>query len=398
MTSESTAATILPALRAYYESNALAEGVEGAENKTDLISDPNMEVTYNSTAHTFGAWQVFSQVDGNIQLLSNESFTDGDGNSNYKYADIWKSDNNAGIQQTISNLPAGKYMLTVTARANTTANATFWVFAGNQSAAIQRIGNTGGVFDRGWNDTSVEFTLSETSDVNIGVQSGNGRDLWWSATRFRLVKFPTPEVTISESDDAVPTAQPLANVTLTRTLSSEYWNTFSVPFNAAIPEGWTVKEFESVEENTINFTTASTFKAGEPYLVKPSTTVINPEFSNVIVENTEGKFMGDGDYKFAAQIYNKSLATDGTIAYLSTDGSIKKLTSGGIKGLRAYFIIPAGSNPDNARIAFTDGDQTGIKDSFVEATNDNRVYDLQGRQVKAVKKGIYVVNGKKVIK
>ena len=49
-------AAIKRAYRKYIESNALAEGVTGAENKTNLISDPNMEVTYDATEHTFGAW------------------------------------------------------------------------------------------------------------------------------------------------------------------------------------------------------------------------------------------------------------------------------------------------------------------------------------------------------
>ena len=47
---------IISAYRQYVESNAMAEGVAGAEDKTFLISDPNMDVTYDGTNHTFGAW------------------------------------------------------------------------------------------------------------------------------------------------------------------------------------------------------------------------------------------------------------------------------------------------------------------------------------------------------
>ena len=384
------------ALRAYYESNAMAEGVTGSENMT--ISDPNMEVTYNSTNHTFGAWQVFSQTDGTISLKTenDEPLTDSEGNK-YKYADIWKSDNNGGIKQSI-NLPAGKYLLTVAGRAQNATDATFVLFAGNNSIDIPRMNNTGGVFGNGWNDVSLQFNVLTQSDVEIGVVSGNGKTMWWGATRFRLVKLESP-VEISENSTNIPDAAENKIVTLKRTLSASYWNTFSVPFDMEIPEGWTVKEFDSVggdENNIINFKEATTIEAGVPYLVKPTSNVENPTFEGVTIENTEGETIGTGDYKFAAQIYNKALATNGTIAYLATDGTIKKLTSGGIKGLRAYFIIPAGST--GARIAFTDGDQTGIKDTVRETTYDNRVYDLQGRQVKAVKKGIYVVNGKKVIK
>jgi hypothetical protein len=166
----------------------------------------------------------------------------------------------------------------------------------------------------------------------------------------------------------------------------------------SIPDGWTVKEFDSVDENVINFKDATTIKAGEPYLVKPNIDVVDPSYNNKIVENTAGNIKGEGDYKFAAQIYNKSLATDGTIAYLATDGKIKKLTSGGLKGLRAYFIIPAsGATP--ARINFIDDETTGI--SRIENSElriENSVYNLQGQRVNKAQKGLYIKNGKKVVK
>ncbi len=204
------------------------------------------------------------------------------------------------------------------------------------------------------------------------------------------------EVTINE-DKENAFIETYANVTLQRTLSASYWNTFSVPFDMAIPTGWTVKEFESAEDNVLNFKDAQGIVAGKPYLVKPETDYTGGTFEGVIVKSTEGITEGKGDYKFAAQIYNKELATDGTVAYLATDGKIKKLTSGGIKGLRAYFIVPAKANIANARIAFIGDETTGIS----EVKNQNNVegvYDLNGRRVQTLKKGIYVVNGKKVVK
>ena len=235
------------------------------------------------------------------------------------------------------------------------------------------------------------FKTGAAGNYVFTLNASSGRPTFGGVT---IVKAVT--VDVDEEATEAPTAGSYEIATLKRTLSADYWNTFSVPFDMDIPEGWTVKEFDSAEDNVIIFKDAESIVAGKPYLVKPETTATNPTFEGVTIgESVEAQTMGDGDYKFAAQIYNKSLDITGTIAYLSTDGTIKKLTSGGIKGLRAYFIIPADGN---ARIAFIDGDQTGINDTVRETTNDNRVYDLQGRQVKAVKKGIYVVNGKKVIK
>lgn len=234
---------------------------------------------------------------------------------------------------------------------------------------------------------------------NYVLTLANGGNTWM--TGVSLVKAVPEDVTIDEAANEAPAANDFANVTLTRTLKGGIWNTFSVPFDAAIPEGWTVKEFTSAEENTLNFTAANSIVAGVPYLVKTSADVVNPTFEGVAVQATEGETVGETDYKFAAQIYNKGLAYDGTVAYLSTDGTIKKLASGGIKGLRAYFIIPANANPEApARIAFVDeGGTTAIESVASETVNaENGIYDLQGRRVNAAKKGLYIINGKKVVK
>lgn len=42
-------------------------------------------------------------------------------------------------------------------------------------------------------------------------------------------------------------------------------------------------------------------------------------------------------------------------------------------------------------------DVTGIDNVKVETSKDNIVYDLQGRRVSQPAKGIYIVNGKKVL-
>ncbi len=252
-----------------------------------------------------------------------------------------------------------------------------------------------------WKVVTKRFKTGVAGDYVLTL--ANDGNTW--ITNVSLVKEGAIDITFSENATAAPEADPLANVTLTRTLSADYWNTFSVPFNAAIPDGWTVKEFDSTDGYIIKFKNAESIVAGRPYLVKPASNVVNPTFDNVTVESTEGVTMGEGDYKFAAQIYNKELATNGTstIAYLSTTTDaygqvIKKLTSGGIKGLRAYFIVP--TSGVSARILFMEeGETTGINsiDNGQLIMDNGAVYDLQGRKVQNPKRGMYIINGKKII-
>ena len=72
-----------------------------------------------------------------------------------------------------------------------------------------------------------------------------------------------------------------------------------------------------------------------------------------------------------------------------------------IKGLRAYFII--NGNGGQAKINFGDDETTGIENIVTPTVISNqKVCNLNGQYVgndlKAMPKGIYIVNGKKVIK
>ena len=394
---------ILSAYRKYVESNAMAEGITGAETIT--INEPRFagltSDDIDATNWKIGtAWTITGQNNGSISFNTTNSLTDGDGNTDYQYVRIQKTDNNGGIKQTV-NLAPGKYLMTVATRCQSGQGAKFEAFAGGVWVDAPQNNNVGGVYGNGWDDTSVEFYVTETSDVEFGVSSNWGKNIWWTATRFRLVKLPTPEVTISQDATTAPEPAGYANVTLTRTLKGGQWNGFSVPFGFTVAgsalDGASVKEFDSVDENTITMKDATEIVAGEPYLVKPaSADIVNPTFSGVSVTNPEEAVKGTGDYKFAAHLYNTSLATDGSVAYVSTtDSSIKKLTSGSIKGMRSYFQVPTTSTA-RALVLKLDGETTAIMDVKGDIVEGN-IYNVAGQRVKNAGKGLYIVNGKKVV-
>ena len=292
------------------------------------------------------------------------------GNTIYKLTVSYRShENNSNTDLTVSVLNAEDGLAAT-------------VFAGNSSTSE-------------WKTITQRFRTGAAG--NYVLTLANGGNTWM--TNVSLVKEnEAADITIAETATSKPQADPLANVTLTRTLSASYWNTFSVPFDATVPDGWEVKEFDSFDENVISFTDATSFVAGVPYLVKPATDVVNPTFDGVTVKATEGETVVNGGLTFAAQIYNKSLATDGTIAYLATDESVKKLTSGGIKGLRAYFVLPSGTEVKALVINLGD-EETGINSiDNGQLTIDNaKIYNLAGQRVSKAQKGLYIVNGKKVI-
>ena len=62
---------------------------------------------------------------------------------------------------------------------------------------------------------------------------------------------------------------------------------------------------------------------------------------------------------------------------------------------KAYFTLPATENAV-AFYGFDWAGTTGIENVEVENAS-NVIYDLTGRQVNAVERGIYIINGKKVL-
>ncbi len=83
-------------------------------------------------------------------------------------------------------------------------------------------------------------------------------------------------------------------------------------------------------------------------------------------------------------------------------GSFVKINPGTIAANKAYLPIPTTDVPSAARLAIVFSDETTGISETVQPTqhNDSTVYDLQGRKVDSLQgsvKGLYIVNGKKVL-
>ena len=194
-------ADYIKAVRSLVESNALAEGVEGATNYTESIKNANAEALDGWTT-------ALGEINkGAIKVLNNEPFTDAEGNSTHSYFDGGSWNDNAWdvtFSQDVT-LPKGKYLLTATSRASVDITS-FALFAGEARAEMKHVGASGELFDRGWNDNSVEFEVTEDDAVvNLGVQGVTDKQhQWMSFTRFRLVKIGevapvAPEIPVVEN-------------------------------------------------------------------------------------------------------------------------------------------------------------------------------------------------------
>lgn len=261
-------------------------------------------------------------------------------------------------------------------------------------------------------------TLFSLSTIKVGSGEGNNQE---SRAKYNYISvvtndYQTATVTSSNTLDEVTVnsfnAQNDVDVQLKRSLSPAHWNSFCVPFTISadvIAEkfgaGTLVYTFGSMNGNVMNFAPSTTIEAGKPYIVKPTQEVVDPSFTGVNIEATAAKKVGADGY-FMQGIYSAKtdLTTDGTNLFLGDGNKFYKpagATTARMKGLRAFFIVPQGTNLAALR-ANIDGATTAIDEltTVVEQPTDNRIYNLQGQFVGTSFEGlhgVYVQNGKKVL-
>lgn len=263
------------------------------------------------------------------------------------------------------------------------------------------------------NQYSTLFSLS-TIKVGSGENNQNSR------AKYNYISVVTNDyqaatATSSNTLDEVTVnsfnAQNDVDVQLKRSLTPTQWNTFCVPFAISadvIAEkfgaGTLVYTFGSMNGNVMNFVASTTIEAGKPYIVKPTNTVVNPTFTGVNIEASAPVKLGENGFFMQGTYGAKTdLLDDGTNLFLGEGNKFYKPAKGStkMKGMRAYFIVPQGTNLAALR-ANIDGATTAIDEltTVVEQPTDNRIYNLQGQFVGTSFEGlhgVYVQNGKKVL-
>lgn len=260
-------------------------------------------------------------------------------------------------------------------------------------------------------------TLFSLSTIKVGSGEGNNQE---SRAKYNYISVATnnysagtPIVSNTLDEVTVNTfnAQNDVYVQLKRTLTPTQWNTFCVPFTISadvIAEkfgaGTLVYTFGSMNGNVMNFKASTTIEAGKPYIVKPTKEVVDPIFTGVNIVASDPVKSGENGFFMQGTYGAKTdLLDDGTNLFLGEGNKFYKPAKGStkMKGMRAFFIVPQGTNLAALR-ANIDGATTAIDEltTVVEQPTDNRIYNLQGQFVGTSFEGlhgVYVQNGKKVL-
>lgn len=338
---------VIASLRAYYESHAAAESIDGAVDMTSAIT--NATDPANNDGWTW--------TGNKNDPKSNESWTDVDGTTDHSYFDggNWGANSwTTTMEQTI-NIPAGKYLLT--AKARSAANVTFTMAAAGESVELPHAGNAGNVFHNGWGDASVEFETNGDPVTILVTASSNTLHEWFSISDFRLVQLEEIEVPMADEDDyaaLTEAIQPFMNAELGFD-EGEY-----APYNN-VEAILLAEEIANLDEEKIaNKEYTKEYIQGLTAAVNATTIVANEtevnaiydgEFANTEANATSGDINLPGWTKVQGiRLLVKDEATDPGLAY--TDGKAAVFSWGGT--------------------TLTYGEQTG----YTMLLNEGEVYEL----------------------
>lgn len=178
------------------------------------------------------------------------------------------------------------------------------------------------------------------------------------------------------------------------TLAKDY-GTLILPFAWTAPSGWNVYSCNSKEGNTLSLEEVTAPAANTPYIIG-GTNHEAQTFQGTVVTTTDPLTAG-----YLTGVYAQTPAPDNSFVLQEQQGVLGfyqvQDTKPAVGANRCYLTLPA----DAAGVkALFFGTATGIeKMQNAECTMQNgAVYDLAGRRVSKPQHGIYIINGKKVIR
>lgn len=230
-------------------------------------------------------------------------------------------------------------------------------------------------------------------------------------------------VTLDETSATAPEAQENVTANVTRTFKASQWSTICLPFamtdaqmKEAFGDSYQLADFsgctaekdgETVTSIKVSFSSVTTgLAANHPYIIKTSKDVSTFSVSNVSInpngelETVSGSSKMKGNYVSGTTISENGLfLNDGQFWY--SNGSTK------MKAFRACFyfsdVLTDKSKAATRAIINVNGDNTTGVDALQLYPNiSGKVYSLSGQemgdQIESLPKGVYIKDGKKVVK
>lgn len=216
---------------------------------------------------------------------------------------------------------------------------------------------------------------------------------------------------LNESYDYTPVAATDVDVVLTRTIDANKWSTIVLPFDipssditTIFGEGASVAELESGDANTLTFTTTlkdSKMKANQPYAIKVASIFSSKDINGVDIKvpASTPPTQSITDWDFIGTYSSTSVPTG---SYYFKSNQLYQRSAGHtttMKPFRAYLTYTGGGSSPAPNFVI-DGETTGIAHISADGQmnlEEGAFYNLNGQRVANPTKGLYIVNGRKVM-
>ncbi|MBR1682856.1 MAG: choice-of-anchor D domain-containing protein [Bacteroidaceae bacterium] len=246
---------------------------------------------------------------------------------------------------------------------------------------------------------SFTYAIPENKTAQIKIYYSDDSEAFATAENAMKVSYA-----LSEEVDPETISAGTFNLTLSRAFNAESWNSLCLPFavadvSAFFGDGSYAYAFTGYTDGTLNFTKVDALTAGTPYIVyvkdeKADAFTLNDvtlistagmtEQNGVVFRGTFAPIAADG---FTANGKAYGLTPEAKIAPLGAAATSK--------GFRAYFDIPTGASVK--ALVFDDGLATSVKTIDIDTPEAQQIFDLAGRKLNGSRKGVNIINGKKVL-
>lgn len=181
------------------------------------------------------------------------------------------------------------------------------------------------------------------------------------------------------------------SMTYTATVSAAGYSTLCVPFDAELPAESEVEAYSltDVADDAVQGEKVSSIEANKPVLLKNEGTL---ELTSTAVAAPESTING-----LLTGVYASEVIPEGSYVLQKQNEEVAFFRVGAtqptVVPFRAYLTVPNNQAP----ILRIGGATTGVEHMPAMEDQPSVVYDMMGREVASPVKGIYIVNGKKMV-
>ena len=176
-------------------------------------------------------------------------------------------------------------------------------------------------------------------------------------------------------------------------VDNKYYGTINLPVAVTIPEG--VYAYKAAVAGDVMTLT----KVVENGVLAANTPVVlysASEVTSLAISAEAGTGADDDAFSGTTAAITAPAGTNYVLNRSTTEGvGFYKYTGSVIPGFKAYFNVPSGSPVKGFSFSMEDV-ETAIR-AIESENNDLEIYDIAGRRVPQAQKGLYIVNGKKVM-